>query len=131
MGHVVWTDDLSVGVPELDDDHQVLIDLLNRVADAGPSFGEVFSRLIDYVATHFEREERFMEGINYPDRDRHKRLHDAFSARIGSMLRDHAEQVFEPVDSQVADFLWDWLRAHIMVEDRKYAVWVARKFTRG
>lgn len=117
---------MTVGNDVLDSDHKVLIELINTCSEGGPSFGEVFSRLIDYVGLHFDREEVYMEEIGYADIERHRRLHDGFAARVNGMLRDHSNDVMAPADTQVADFMWDWLRDHILVEDRKYAVFAER-----
>lgn len=131
MSIIVWTDALSVGNEGLDEDHRQLVALIDMVSEAGPTFGTVFSRLLDYVADHFEREERYMEAIGYPDLDRHRALHDAFSARVSVMLKQHNDDLFSRTDESVADFLWTWLRTHIQVEDKKYATWAVASRREG
>lgn len=122
MNAIRWKSSLSVGEEMLDSDHLMLVRLLNAVWASGPSFAEVFGVLIDYTTDHFEREEAYLERIGYPDLDRHRALHDAFVERMGRMLSAHAADAMAPADDGVAEMLWDWLRTHIQVEDRKYAV---------
>lgn len=116
-----WGQDLSVGDEALDSDHQSLIDLINAVSRSGPTFAEIFSALIDYTAQHFDREETYLKRIGYPDLDRHRALHDGFVERLSAMLKQHSADALFPADQEVADFLWDWLKNHIEVEDLAYA----------
>ncbi|MEW5728523.1 MAG: bacteriohemerythrin [Pseudomonadota bacterium] len=127
MNAIQWEASLSVGEEALDADHQELVRLLNAVAACGPYFAEVFSALIDYTTRHFEREEDHLARIGYPELERHRGLHDAFVARLTRMLAAHADDALAPADAEVAEMLWDWLRTHILVEDRKYADFASRR----
>ena len=63
-----WSEDLSVGVEAIDDDHRILITLLNRLyaasqkADEGKMTSEVLVDLAAYVVRHFRREETVMDA---------------------------------------------------------------------
>ncbi len=124
MAHLMkWTDAMSVGVETLDEDHRQLIHLINNLAYADADFAEVFNRLLDYITSHFEREEAHLEALGYPGIDSHRAQHDAFADRVGEMLRHYRESGFDTTDGQVSDFLWTWLKSHILIEDMKYAIW--------
>lgn len=120
-----WTDDLSVRVPRMDDQHRVLLRLTNRVADlassgaSGSAIRTILGQLADYTRFHFAEEERFMEGIGYPDLPSHRRIHASLVEQVLSLLRrlDAGEDVPIPA---LLDFLKDWLIQHIQGEDRKY-----------
>jgi hemerythrin len=122
-----WTEEMSVGVAALDQDHKELIALINAIAESGPSFAEVFSRLLDYVGGHLDREEAYLDSIGYPDYDNHTSAHDALTARMATLMRDHADDALARVDQDIAEFLYDWLKTHIMIEDKKYATFAAGK----
>jgi hemerythrin len=124
---IQWTPEMSVGVAKLDDDHKELIALINAVAEAGPSFAEVFSKLLDYVGFHFDREEDYLDSIDYPDYDNHAAAHDALTDRMTALMKQHADNALARVDPEISEFLFDWLKSHIMVEDKKYAAFAAGK----
>ena len=58
-----WTEELSVGVPSIDEQHKVLIRLLNELFDATQAergqtlLGKVLNELADYTVYHFQYEE--------------------------------------------------------------------------
>jgi hemerythrin len=126
MNAILWDASLSVGDEELDGEHRQLVRLINDVAGSGTTFAEVFSALIDYTTHHFDHEEEFLERIGYPELERHRALHDGFVAKLSAMLKQHADDAMERADDSVAEFLWDWLRSHILVEDKKYADFARR-----
>ena len=60
-----------------DAQHQVLFEILDAIAE--PGAGEaVLRRLRDYTETHFTLEERYMELLDYPGIEVHRRAHDRF-----------------------------------------------------
>ncbi len=69
---VEWSDTLSIGIPEIDDQHRVLIDLLNQLHAAireqrgRAECGEILERLIEYTRVHFATEESVMSVFRYP-----------------------------------------------------------------
>ena len=78
MPLVNWTDKLSLGITEIDNQHKKWIAIINDLNDAmraGKStevLGEVFKRLIDYTEYHFKAEETYFEKFGYPEKTSHK-----------------------------------------------------------
>lgn len=121
-----WTDDLSVGVHRMDDQHKVLLRLINRVADlsesgvGGASIRIVLGQLVDYTKFHFQDEEKLMRDAGYPDVDVHAKVHEAFVAEVGRLVAA-ATASTESVDgSSLLPILKDWLVRHIQGTDKKY-----------
>lgn len=120
-----WSDDLSVRVPRMDDQHRVLLRLTNRVADlaasgaSGSAIRTILGQLADYTRFHFAEEERFLEGIGYADLPAHRKIHEALVGQVLSLLGklDAGEDVAIP---GLLEFLKDWLIKHIKGEDGKY-----------
>ncbi len=123
MALIQWSSRFELGVPFIDADHKILVDLLNRMNEASRSdgnladIGGILSALVDYTHYHFAREERAQFAAHYPDigehRARHavltkeaKRLFDAFRANPG-----RAEV------GDLMDFLSDWLMDHVLLHD--------------
>jgi hemerythrin len=123
MTDAKWTTDLSVGDAELDGDHRALIDLINELSSPNTKFLYVFNKLVDYASGHFRREEEHLVAIGYPERDEHRRLHLGFMRQITNTLKEFQAKPFTADDPRIAEFLWNWLKSHIMVEDKKYSYW--------
>ena len=131
-----WTESLSVGVPELDDDHKGLIDIINRLSDQSASRGaedlvaQSLTALKRYAELHFGREQRVMSLCGFPSLEAHIEEHHAFIDRIGEIARrfeDDPQGLADMVRDELGDFLQDWLKDHIMVEDMAYRASVEPK----
>lgn len=81
---IEWTQNLAVGVTEIDNQHKELFKRVNQYLEAmmerrgKEEIGKVIKFLENYVVTHFGTEERYMELHNYPDQRLHKEQHAAF-----------------------------------------------------
>jgi methyl-accepting chemotaxis protein/hemerythrin len=121
-----WTDDLSVGVAEMDDQHRVLLRLLDRVArlrdggDPGSSPDRIVAQLADYARYHFAAEEELMARLQAPDLAEHRRVHATFVERLGTFRRSGISWSKEDI-GRLLEFLENWLSGHIRGTDRKYA----------
>jgi len=130
-----WSDDLSVGVSALDDDHKQLISILEQLFVA--SFAGVGSEQIDqtlnelhhYTKHHFAREERVMEAHDYPSLEPHKFQHQKLVRQLDEIearIKDEAENNVEP-SAELIDFLRQWLIGHIQEYDHEYAAFLKEK----
>ena len=125
-----WTDDLNTGVPEMDRQHQRLIELINGLFDAMKKNSEqsIIAKHVDglaeYTVTHFDQEEQLMARYHYPEIEAHKRIHKKFVAKVNEFnKRIHSEERVSAAD--IITFLKDWLISHIQHKDRDgYAVLV-------
>ena len=75
---VEWSNELSVGIEEIDSQHKVLVDLLNEVHEAiqrGRTLEatrDIIARLDEYARVHFAVEESLMP-VSYTHLDVYKR----------------------------------------------------------
>ena len=130
-----WTDEMSVGVNAIDNDHKKLLSLLNEldhiIFSDEPSnkaaIESVMSELIDYTIYHFDREEALMVVCEYPGFDKHKRAHEALKAQVNSFMDSYKQDPdsFEPKTIRI--FLNLWLVDHIMTMDKDYESWMQGK----
>ncbi len=131
MSVIAWDDSMSVGVEVLDNDHKKLIDLINRLAEAGNStgseqtVGEVLDELVAYTRYHFRREEAWQAAAGYPDLERHKEIHEDLTEQVEEVRDDYRKGYSESLTRDVLVFLRDWLKKHILGEDKKYVAYVA------
>lgn len=126
LSKIIWTEDMSVGVDVLDQDHQRLIDLLNQFIQAVDDeegvlvFDSLFSMFIDYAAFHFSREEEMMEAAGYEHLAAHKQGHLHILDHLRESRRKIITSASDQCDRDVRDFLLNWLQIHIMVKDMDY-----------
>ncbi|MCP5161263.1 MAG: hemerythrin family protein [Hahellaceae bacterium] len=91
-----WKPQYSVGVPELDEQHKVLVRLINELDELLASRFDLvkaqalFRELVDYTIYHFATEERLMVRFQYDEAgyQAHIRQHRQFEQEIKSVLSD-------------------------------------------
>lgn len=123
MAIVNWVPDLEIGVPSIDDDHKNIVAWINDI-DAMGSYNfphktlvYVLDCLIDYIESHFRREEAAMEDCNYKDTDTHKKVHEQFEEKIHTI---HSQLMTDPnavVSAEIIAFVVDWIAGHIVHVD--------------
>jgi len=123
-----WTEAMTVNVSGMDNDHRVLIDLINQLASAEKIGNRriaesVLDELLNYTIDHFNREERFLQKSGYPSSDlvAHKLLHASFAETVQDIRWQYLHGFRPRINQEVLLFLRDWLSKHILVEDMKYA----------
>ncbi len=126
MPLITWTPQLSVGVQPLDNDHKLLVSLINQLHDSveddqdRDTVGSVLNALVDYTEYHFEREEILMRVCGYPDLERHKKAHDAMKAKVKIIQNDYAKSETMDLGGDVLDFIKDWFSEHVQNQDKLY-----------
>ena len=118
-----WTADYAVGVPQIDDEHQQLFALVEKMHQAmiegkGREFLEdLLMCLVSYTCYHFAHEEQLMERIAYPGYREHRRQHEDLRSRLRPM-QDRADSGQETMTIEVMLFLMEWLKTHVTTSDR-------------
>jgi len=125
---MVWKPSLSVGVAEIDAQHQELFSRVNNLLEATShgqgkdEVGKLLDFLASYVSEHFATEERYMEAWRFPDAPGHKLLHQRFRQTVQG-LKAHLES--QSVTSLfvilVQKEVCDWLLQHVAKADMEYA----------
>ena len=76
-----WSPDYNVNIKTIDNQHQELVNILNRLfiavsmREGNKIIGSILEGLKSYTKTHFSLEERLMEQANYADIEAHKLEH--------------------------------------------------------
>jgi len=124
MERIVWKEQYSVGVPELDEQHKGLIALINRLTEEDRSVAmvvHVVDALDQYVTEHFRAEEALMRAHRYQDLEHHIDEHRAFEEWLHAVQQAYryggsADLFADTVDA----FLRHWLINHILESDMAY-----------
>lgn len=125
MALIIWNEQLSVNVKEMNQHHEKLVNLINDLHDAmrvGKSkeiLSDILAKLLDYTRFHFTAEEDFMQKYGYPGLDQQKAQHQHFIKKIQDFQSDLNEGKLM-LSMEIMNFLKDWLVKHIEAEDKKY-----------
>ncbi len=125
MTLIEWSEMFKTGVEEMDSQHKVLINMINHVhnlLEAGKreEAKEYFRKeIVAYVEEHFSCEEKFLESINYPELETHKKAHENFRKIMMQALRKVEEGDEHEFQTCIA-LAWSWLYSHILKVDSKY-----------
>lgn len=126
----VWNDVFDTGLPDIDDQHKRLVDLLNQVA-CQLAFGtdrDALSRVLrdleSYTAYHFRHEETlWAQHFGGQEQEvAHRQRHTEFERKLAQMGEAGRQG---HVDAEaLLDFLVRWLASHILQSDRLFALQV-------
>lgn len=122
MPIVKWNMNFLLGISEMDQHHQHLVQLLNDTYDEFRENGIIDSTLIvkltDYAGYHFACEENLMKEVSYPNFVEHKEEHNSFNSRIAEIQKAFKQK--ETVSVELLWFLCNWITYHIQETDAEF-----------
>lgn len=124
MTKFVLKEEYKIGIPEIDRQHLVLVDLIGRVIEAyqrglaQTEIAKLIERLVEHAIHHFGFEERLQEYAGYPFLKAHQKSHVQFAKRISEFQTRFkaGEDVVKYIDS----LLVEWLTDHFKHDDSDY-----------
>ena len=125
MEKIVWDNNYSVGVQNLDEQHKRIIEIINKLIGAKDAtvdseiISDALSEMTKYASEHFETEEKLMGEYNYPDYSLHKDQHNQFRKQTVKFCLD-AMHYDTAVPIEVLTFLKEWWINHILDSDMQY-----------
>ena len=119
-----WNPQLETGIALVDEQHRVLVSLLNRLAQQhmqGATEAEVqtiLGELADYAHYHFDTEEGIWRASLAGDDwlVEHIRTHKVFFDHIGAL--QSSDKPFKAVLDDLFSYLTQWLAYHILGTDQ-------------
>lgn len=129
---ISWSDELSVGLQEIDEQHKILINLINRLFNEAilhkadkTVISAILEELVQYTIVHFAVEESLFRIFDYPDTEMHQAHHDKLKQEVSSFQKKFAGGAV--IDIELMNFLRKWLTHHIMMDDKKYTPFFLEK----
>lgn len=124
MSYMNWSDQLSVGVAEIDAQHKKLVEMINTFydhmqEDNKTAMRELLISMAKYTMTHFKTEEELFAKYNYPKAQEHKKEHDAFITEVRS-VQQRLSQGEHVLTLELTQFVKKWVTDHIMGSDKEY-----------
>jgi len=123
-----WKPEYAVGIKVIDDQHQILVKLINKLHDAIESYFEdisldsILQELFDYTRYHFTTEETMMAQYGYTEEKltKHKKQHQLFIAELNASQTD-VDNLTREDAALIQEFLVNWLKNHILKVDVQLA----------
>lgn len=132
MPIVTWSDENSINVAEIDNQHKKLIELVNEIHSAVESCADkedLRNRLVnltEFTRSHFDFEDALMKKHDYPDLIGHQKEH--------RLLIQHLEELVNAVSKgrkltfySDYDVSSDWALTHISEHDKSLGVFLNSK----
>ncbi len=127
-----WNSSFETGLEVIDEQHQALVDLLNRlgqtlISSSSDEVSSAFEELARYADQHFRDEE--LVWAEYLDGDSwfasHQLSHAAFLPRVLEIRARGEGKTRRQVVESLVMFLIRWLAFHILDDDKRLALCVA------
>lgn len=120
-----FTKDCLIGVPEIDEEHKTLFELISKTDSAlkagDGSIAEaltLLNELKQYAQNHFAHEEAYMEQIHDAELKRQKAEHAAFIEKINSYsFANVTDENAKTIMLDLLEYLSKWLMGHILGSD--------------
>jgi len=141
MKYMEWESGFNLGIESIDQQHRRLVDIINLVYESmHPGAGKdelstildkmnskvtAIEEMLRYAAVHFKYEEEQMLAADYPGHEKHKKMHNHF-ANEARIYRDKFDSATEEDTAVMMRYLKDWLRGHILGEDKKYVPYLRK-----
>jgi hemerythrin len=114
---------MSIGIDELDQQHQAFFDLLMRLREAaekgyGYACSAILAELAVQIRIHFTVEESLMRMLKFGELEAHHASHLELGQHV-ERFRQQAED--HDVSADVSRFIQRWLSEHVTTFDRRFA----------
>ncbi|MBF0426676.1 MAG: bacteriohemerythrin [Magnetococcales bacterium] len=130
---MAWSDQLSVNIREMDQQHRRLVDMVNeiyiavRAGEIERGLKTILPELVNYTVKHFRDEEALFSSHGFPDTQRHKQEHVKLVNRVGEFLKRLEKGGDRAAALELLGFLKSWLVEHIMGTDSQYGRYLNSK----
>jgi len=126
MGIIEWSEDLGLGIDEIDRDHIMWIDMYNalyRAAQAGADKSTLlmnFDEIVSHTRFHFVNEDAFMDEKGFEGAREHKAEHAKMLRQMKELRQGLQEAKTQEATIETVIVLRDWLLQHILESDREF-----------
>lgn len=124
---IEWSERFSLNHELLDAQHQELFELANAAQRLDPNnankaeLGRLFKEFYDYMGKHFKEEEAYMQSIDYPLYEKHKKFHESIIEGMTKILKEKKGVV--ELQKNIQMIAKKWLAEHILENDLQIEKW--------
>ncbi|EGM2780152.1 iron-binding protein [Campylobacter jejuni] len=127
---IKWSKDFSIKNMQLDKQHELIFeiaeianDLALKIQDNDVQYKndlkQILTKLFQYVKIHFKDEEKFMESIDFPLIEEHRKSHQILLKKTKELL-EHSNDIVK-MSFELSTLTKDWILDHFAIED----LWIA------
>ncbi len=125
-----WKKEFSTCLADIDAQHKIFMKYINlcydtvtrdRLHGVPP---DLVKKLKKYVEIHFSYEEQMMGFYGFPELEKHQELHSPFKNEILKLEKSRLAGESTSTLINVLAMMRDWFLNHIIVEDRKLALYL-------
>ncbi len=126
MEMVEWSENLSVGIAMIDEQHGKLIQLMGELHDAikrneaADMIEDILTNLFNYAQVHFAAEEELFRKHKYPEMALHELEHQRFIAKAFA-FKERLNAKKPGLSLELLTFLSSWVLNHIELTDKRYS----------
>lgn len=123
MEALAWQEHYLTGLPQIDDEHRRILELINlldpdRIEFSPKQLGRTLDELQSFIRRHFDHEQALMEEASYPMIGAHRRLQSVFARRLEEFVARH--RAGESIGVELHAMLQRWVVDHIH-NDKSYS----------
>jgi hemerythrin len=124
---IEWSERFSLNHELLDAQHQELFELANAAQRLDPNnankaeLGRLFKEFYDYMGKHFKEEEAYMQSIDNPLYEKHKKFHESIIEGMTKILKEKKGVV--ELQKSIQMIAKKWLAEHILENDLQIEKW--------
>ena len=132
MSLIEWNDSLSVKIDSIDEQHKVLVDMINdfytHIVDKSNKelMADLLAKMKDYTVYHFAYEEKLFEEHGFTDSEMHKEEHQTFIDKVEDLEKRYNQGQIV-LSLEITNFLKNWLTNHIQGTDMEYSEFMVAK----
>lgn len=121
MPYLAWSDELDTKIPELDAQHRVMVEHVNRLQAIAASGDpehllKAMDGLIECMHQHFTFEEKVLEMIDFAGFAAHRQTHQEILAQLRD-YRTRLETASSAEAEELVDTFGPWVVDHIRHDD--------------
>ncbi|MBF0265640.1 MAG: hemerythrin family protein [Gammaproteobacteria bacterium] len=128
----VWSEEYSIGVPAIDKQHKILINIINELNNILMSgadkddIDKVFDALKVYVQKHFSYEESLMDKYQFPQTSEHHNEHQQLVEKVLDFEKRMNNGNFM-IGIELMEFLKNWLMHHVCEVDMQLGQFIQQQ----
>lgn len=128
MPLIEWKSEYALGVKEIDEQHQKMLSIINRLYDLFTDkkhedqgeIDKIIKEMADYAVYHFETEEKYFQLYAYEKSTEHIEVHNQYRTKIDAWRIKYAADKNTAIFFEISEFLQNWWTWHINNTDRDY-----------
>lgn len=127
-----WNESSCIGVPQIDEDHKKLIQILGQIKEhqhdnvKSEAISTILDQLTEFSSRHFRNEDEYMLKVGFPGYQAHKEQHRQFKEKIAALWFDVMNHK-ETVPQDIYNYLSDWVTNHFLDFDKELRTFLETK----